>query len=114
MDKINVLGTEYTIIYKNSKDDSYLEECGGYIDSSVKLIIIDDMEACKDEALCKSDLKYVQKHSVRHEIIHAFLFESGLDGCSGGVSNWAANEEMVDFFAHQWQKINKAFESAGV
>ena len=45
----------------------------------------------------------------RHEIIHAFLFESGL----AENSAWAQNEEMVDFFAIQFPKLLKAFETAG-
>ena len=42
---------------------------------------------------------------LRHEIIHAFLFESGLECNSLKTYNWAENEEMVDWFAIQSPKI---------
>ena len=49
------------------------------------------------------------KNSVkRHELIHAFLYESGLDACS-----WANNEEMVDWIAIQFPKLFKAFQEVG-
>ncbi len=44
----------------------------------------------------------------RHEIIHAFLFESGL----AENSEWAQNEEMVDFFAIQFPKLMEVFKNA--
>lgn len=43
-----------------------------------------------------------------HELIHAFLFESGLHTNSDDIVAWALHEEMVDYFALQWPKINKA------
>lgn len=42
-------------------------------------------------------------------IVHAFLFESGL----AENSEWAQNEEMVDWFACQAPKIYAAFRAAG-
>lgn len=46
---------------------------------------------------------------VRHEIVHAFLKESGLD-CN---SDWARNEEIVDWIALQGPKIMAAWTEAG-
>jgi hypothetical protein len=45
---------------------------------------------------------------MRHELVHAFLFESGLHNDS-----WAANEAAVDWIANQFPKILKAFQEAG-
>ena len=42
-------------------------------------------------------------------MIHAFLHESGL----AVNSDWAQNEEMVDWFALQAPKLFKAFKEAG-
>ena len=44
-----------------------------------------------------------------HEVVHAFLFESGLSG-----NSWAANEEIVDWMAHQIPKIVQSLEEAGL
>lgn len=41
----------------------------------------------------------------RHEIIHAFLYESGLD-----VESWARNEEIVDWLALQIPKMVRIFK----
>ena len=49
----------------------------------------------------------------RHEIVHAFLLESGLAECSGDTDCWAQNEAMVDWFARQGQKIYAAWLEAG-
>jgi uncharacterized membrane protein len=51
-----------------------------------------------------------QKRILRHEIIHAFLFESGLADDSNSADAWAVNEEMVDWFARQAPKIYKVYK----
>jgi predicted SprT family Zn-dependent metalloprotease len=55
-----------------------------------------------------------QKEVMRHEIVHAFLYESGL-GYSTHIPNcaWAVNEEMVDWIAIQTPKMAKVFKQAG-
>lgn len=57
---------------------------------------------------CKKNLQVQIRKNKRHEIIHAFLFESGL----AENSEWAQNEEMVDFFAIQFPKLMEAFKNA--
>ena len=52
--------------------------------------------------------------TVRHEVIHAYLSESGLNSSSNGVECWVRNEEMVDWFAVQIPKIVKTFNELGV
>ena len=56
------------------------------------------------------DLEWYEKKILRHEIIHAFLFESGLAENSATSESWATNEEMVDFFAIQFPKILSIYE----
>ena len=53
------------------------------------------------------------KKVLRHEIVHAYLCESGLEHCSLGEDSWATNEEMVDWMAIQGPKLYKAWEEAG-
>lgn len=109
MEKVNILGTEWTIKRHRRRDDPELAEADGYTDNSIRLIVVENME---HEKGCKLDLEQYAKVVMRHEIIHAFLYESGLDGCSHIPANWAQNEEMVDWFAIQLPKIFKAFEQA--
>ena len=100
--KINILGTEYRLEYRKKEDDSNLNSnCDGYTDTSVKLLVIEDMQP---EEGCKLDLTEYRKRVARHEIVHAFLFESGME----------ANEEMVDWIAIQFPKILEAFKVADV
>lgn len=71
---VNILGTEYEIIEAAAAEDAMLEKCDGYCDKTVKTIVIS--KKAKDCDL--KDFSVYQKKVMRHEIIHAFLFESGL------------------------------------
>ena len=106
--KANVLGTEYEIILGNSNDYPHLEEVDGYCDTSIKKIVVKDFEGYKDEPSALGDLEKYKIQVQRHELIHAFLYESGLSVCSN--SEWATNEEMVDYFAIQFPKIVEVFK----
>ena len=103
--KIVVLGTEYTLIESNESNDIKLIGKDGYCDTSVKKCVVDDMSNADTDA--KGNLPEYKKSVKRHELIHAFLYESGLDSCS-----WACNEEMVDWLAIQAPKLMKAFKDA--
>ena len=77
MKRINVLGTNYTIEYKSFKDDEKLKDLDGYTDFYLKRIVVE--EDFEDRIKLKEKIKAYQNKILRHEIIHAFLFESGLD-----------------------------------
>ena len=104
---INVLGTDIQILFRKKKEDPKLENCVGYFDSSKGWIIVKILEP---DAMSMGNLDKYQKEILRHEIVHAFLYESGLDACSNQASNWASNEEMVDWFAIQSPKIFRVFQ----
>lgn len=116
--KINILGTEYRIETHKVSEDSYLEDnkLSGYCGEEEKLIVVADMSEEKyftgmDE---KAQEAY-RKRVLRHEIMHAFLNESGLSDSSNQYSGaWAKNEEMVDWFAIQSPKIFKAYLELGI
>ena len=98
---VNVLGTDYSIEESNRIEDLTLEDNDGYCDPSTKTIVIDTF---KDSPDSLENLEAYKKQVIRHELVHAFLFESGLSACS-----WAKNEEIVDWIAHQFPKLQKAF-----
>ena len=100
--KVNVLGTEYTII-KNAIESEYpkLIDRNGYTDFSIKKIVLRKYEEDNDSV---EDLTKVENKVLRHEIIHAFLYESGLHNAS-----WAIEEEMVDWIALQFEKMLDVF-----
>lgn len=107
--KVNILGSEWSVKFGNEKEYPNLAEMDGYTDPSTREIVVDDMEASQGQIGAKADLESYQKQVVRHEIIHAFLLESGLDSNSNSADSWAVNEEMVDWFAIQSPKIFKVF-----
>lgn len=108
---IDVLGQDIQILFRKECDEPKLKGMVGYFDSSKHLIVVKVMQP---DDLSLGDLDRYQMEVLRHEIIHAFLYESGLDGCSGSVENWATNEEMVDWLAIQSPKIFKVFKEQGL
>lgn len=60
------------------------------------------------------DIEAYIKKVLRHEIVHAFLFESGLgENMHCLINSGWHDEQIVDWFAYQGPKIIKAWESAG-
>ena len=116
--KINILGTEYQIETHKVSEDSYLEDnkLSGYCGEEEKLIVVADMSEEKYfTGMDKKAQEAYRKKTLRHEIMHAFLNESGLSDSSnqyGGA--WAKNEEMVDWFAIQSPKIFKVYSELGI
>lgn len=114
--KINVLGTEYAILVKKYDEDEIFdrESCDGYCDNYSKEIVLCDMKTQKGwEHETEKTCEVAQKQNLRHEIVHAFLNESGLRQNALALSgSWAINEEMVDWFAIQGQKIYSAWQEA--
>lgn len=103
---VNILGTEYTISEKKRHKDKRLDSCDGYTDDSTKKIVVAIIEPDMDS---KQDLDAVRRKIIRHELTHAFLCESGL----AENSEWAQNEEIVDWIAIQGTKLYKAWQEAG-
>ena len=115
--EINVLGTPYKITVKKYNEDEAFERCSfcGYCDGYSKEIVVCDMSTYKDwEHEPEKTIIAAQKETLRHEIIHAFLNESGLS-CNGHKTqfSWAKDEEIVDWIAIQGVKIHKAWTEAG-
>ena len=101
--KINVLGTDYEVIL-NAKEEDYpnLEDADGYCDFTVKKIVVAEM--LDDDT--GSNVEYYQQKVIRHEIVHAFMYESGLDVCS----EWGRDETLIDWIAIQSPKMTKLFD----
>lgn len=115
--KVNVLGTEYTVTVKKYKEDEAFERLsiGGYCDGWTKDIVVCDLSTYPGwEHDSPETVKAAQKETLRHEIVHAFLDESGLaDNAAVYGGGWAKNEEMVDWWAIQGPKVYKAWQQAG-
>lgn len=103
----NILGTEYTVYIESADSDPRYEEMSGWTDWTVKEIHVG---IPKRESDTVKDLSKFRNTTIRHEIIHAYLQESGLDCNSLPCDTWATNEEMVDWFAIMLPKINRTCE----
>lgn len=115
MSKVNILGTDYEIQVKKYDEDSAFERRGidGYCDSFTKKMVICDLSSRKEWEHEESEaITVAQKHTLRHEIVHAFLYESGLaESALSYESAWAINEEMIDWVARQGTKIYEAWKA---
>lgn len=109
--EVHILGTLYKILIIEDGDYRYDKEADGWCDTSVKELLVFNYKQSIDS---KRDLVAYQRKVIRHEIIHAFLYESGLDNNSLSGGAWAKNEEMVDWLSIQAPKIFEAFREAGV
>ena len=107
--KLDVLGTEYEISELSKAEDSMLETCDGYCDKTSKRIVI----ITKSDECNLDDFEVYRRKILRHEIIHAFLFESGLHE-NFEHNQWGHDETMIDWVAAQFPKLTKAFKEVGI
>jgi hypothetical protein len=104
---VNILGTEYEIISQTEEENPKLEDLDGLCEIYSKKIVLCDIKPDKNTV---ENFEAYKRKVLRHEIVHAFLEESGLS-CN---TDWARNEEMVDWIAIQFPKMLKAFESLNI
>lgn len=116
-DRVSILGTEYTVQTVSYEDDMRFSkyECSGYCSVSTHRIVLCDMRTFPEWDVEPDEVIAAQQRStLRHEIVHAFLAESGLDTNTNITAGpWARDEEIVDWIARQGEKIWKAWAEVG-
>lgn len=108
--EVHILGTQYKILIIPEGDYRFSRDADGWVDTSSKEILIFNFLQSVESV---RDLEAYQRKVLRHEIVHAFLYESGLWQNAYGCKCWAKNEEMVDWIAIQYPKLREAFKEAG-
>lgn len=114
---VNVLGQPYAVVQKRYEEDGQFKkmECGAYCSMTEKTIVLCDLftyPGWEDET--NHAVTEQTKTLLRHEIVHAFLQESGLSTNSNSDAGpWARNEEIVDWVALQGPKLYAAWKEAG-
>ena len=98
---IKILDTKYEIV----EDNDYCEKSNAdglcnYYNKKIYIRPVDNMFSDDVDITCKIN-RY--NEVLKHEIIHAFLDESGLDA-------YSKNEELVTFLAMQFNKLRDIFE----
>ena len=111
--KVQILGTTYKIFFRNEENEHRLVENWGFCDFFAKEIYIRDDINKETEDSCHN-LENFKKKVIRHEILHAFLYESGLRENTFKIGAWAENEEMVDWMAIQFPKLYKIYKELDI
>lgn len=105
--KIEILGSYWEILERSESEDERLKDCDGYCDWTTRKIVVE-----REINGTLEDMEVYIRKVKRHEIVHAFLVESGLDACSGETDAWARNEVMVDWIARMGKRIYAAWSAA--
>lgn len=98
------MGTEYELI----RNDKSLKEIGadGECRSYSKIIRIRPVKDMLSGDSSDKEKEDRYNEVLRHEVIHAFFHECGLD-------DYCGNEELVDWLAVQFPKMLKVFQELG-
>lgn len=108
---IDILGESWQLVFvdpkqKGSGFDDH-RSASGYCSPHNRKIVLREVKSCNfpDDFTLLDKMHAINK-TLRHEIIHAYLYESGLDGNAFCTTKaWPKNEEMIDWFAIQGPKI---------
>ena len=81
---------------------------------NTKISVLGTEYAIIVEEFADSGTDGLQKKALRHEIIHAFLAESGLQANFKHCDQFGHDETMVDWFAIQYHKIGAVYKQLGI
>lgn len=107
--KVTIMGSKWTIKFKKLEEDNDLQGCDGYCDYSINSIVIKKQEK---KQYSVDDLENEMRKTLRHELIHAYLHESGLSSCIPAQSGH--NELYIDWFANKYPQIENTFKELGI
>jgi hypothetical protein len=99
--KLSILGQEYDFQEIDGKSDIKMEGNDGYCDGYGKIIRVNN-SFNNNYPTCTADLEYYKKQVKRHEIIHAFFEESGLE-------EYKQDELIIEWIAKQFPKMMMVF-----
>jgi hypothetical protein len=104
--RVSILGTEYIILQDcNTTENLNNKGLDGETNLYSKIISIHNMSNMLDVDSPNYEKEARYKETMRHEIIHAFFHESGLE-------DYCNDEVLVDWLAKQWNKMSIAFQEA--
>ena len=108
---VSILGTEYTLhVCPDSKDKRFEQlNCDGFCDYSTKELFVSNFTGnLVNREISVSDPRYIIRNAIRHEMVHAFLFESGL-GCDWEHKTFGHEETTVDWIAKQLPNMYETY-----
>lgn len=104
--KIDILNTKYQIIKIPETDEHLRDENGD------RLSGITDYSECKIYILDNLQDRYY-RHTMRHEIIHALLYECGLEA-EMYHPDYGHDEQMIDWIAIQYPRLKEIFQKLDI
>ena len=106
---LDILGDDWTVRIIPTEEDERLKDCDGFTDITSRTITVDSMDTVKRFEL--DDKSAYVKHAIRHEVVHAFFFASGL-GFNFEHKDIGHEETVVDWIACQFHKLRRTIEQA--
>lgn len=105
MNTINILGTEYQVLFQTEKQNPKLKDNNGLCEIFDQKIILDISQ--KNDPDVFDNVEAFYNKVLRHELFHAILAEAGLwDYCH--------DETLVDALAMLYPKIKAIMDKANV
>ena len=106
---LNILGSKWKLKEVSRDSDPMFGTVDGYTDRSGKVMFVAEDSTFEPGAFMNWP-EYL-KSVKRHEIIHAFMLESGLAQETYHPA-YGADEQAIDFFAIQFPKMLEVFQKA--
>lgn len=101
--KVNVFGVDYEIKQQTVEENPKLEGYSGLCENYSKEIII--VTGYENKKFTVSNVDSFKEAVLRHEIFHAIFHECGL-------TNYNEDENLIEFLAQQYPKIEKIMKEA--
>jgi len=106
---VDVLGSAYDLFLTTDKEEPRFDKlnCDGFCDSISRRIYVN----CNVNDAALSDPRLYIFHTIKHELVHAFLYESGLSTDFEHAHRFGHEETMVDWIAIQMPKIISCYRN---
>lgn len=106
-----ILGAVYTLhIWPETADPRFEElNCSGFCDQTTRELFVSNLVSSNKKPTV-ADVRYTIRHAIKHEMVHAFMFESGL-GEDWVHAECGQEETTVDWIARQLEKIHDTYET---
>lgn len=99
---VNILGTKYDVYFLPESELQY-KDTNGYCERWTKEIFINEDVFDPNQSDAVKNIHLAKNKTVRHEIIHAVLHESGLE-------QYCEDEILVDALATLFPKMYQIFK----
>lgn len=96
---VSILGAVWTVRSATEAEEPRLDGVNGFTDWTTRAICLE-----KNTQGNIGDIKTYMNQVIKHEVVHAFMFESGL-GDSFEHKDYGQEETIVDWFAFQMGNI---------